>query len=161
MSQNSGFEGILGGLTNLVEKIGELAEKGEQLKRTGEFNFGKDGKGVYGVSVKTGLGDKGDQEIKVEPFGNVRTNQETGEAVVQETREPLTDVFEEEDHILVIAEMPGVSAEDVQVNVQDDVLTISAMRGDKKYHKELLLPARCVKTQIMCNNGVLEIKCLK
>ena len=45
--------------------------------------------------------------------------------------------------------------------MKDDVLTISAERGDKKYRKEVLLPC-CVseeKMQVTCNNGVLEIKC--
>ena len=46
-------------------------------------------------------------EIKVEPFGNVTKDKESGRTVVHEVREPLVDVFEEDDHVLVIAEMPG------------------------------------------------------
>jgi HSP20 family protein len=51
----------------------------------------------------------------------------------------------------------------VQVTVEDDLLTISAARGDKKYRKEVLLPASSTleKTQITCNSGVVEIKCMK
>jgi HSP20 family protein len=73
------------------------------------------------------------------------------------------DVFEEEDHVLVVAEMPGISVQDVQITVEDDLLTISAERGDKKYRKEVLLPASCAreKTQVTCNNGVVEIKCMR
>ncbi len=63
--------------------------------------------------------------------------------MVQEVREPVVDIFEEEDHVLVVAEMPGVSPEDVKITVEDDLLTISAERGDKKYRKEVLLPASC------------------
>ena len=37
---------------------------------------------------------------------------------------------EEEDHVLVLAEMPGVSAEDVKITVEDDLLTITAARGE-------------------------------
>ena len=68
---------------------------------------------------------------------------------------------EEEDHVLVLAEMPGVSAEDVKITVEDDLLTISAERGDKKYRKEVLLPASTTreKTHVTCNNGVVEIRC--
>ncbi|MEN8220960.1 MAG: Hsp20/alpha crystallin family protein [Pseudomonadota bacterium] len=150
----------------MVEKLGELADKGEELKRTGEFDWqheGKNAKGIYGVSVKVGLGEQGDKDVKVEPFGNIRQNETTGEAVVQEVREPITDVFEEDDHILVVAEMPGISANDVQIESKDDVLTFTAEHGDKKYHKELLLPRNCPKDkiQIACNNGVLEIRCPK
>jgi len=155
-----GFEGILGGLTDFVEKLGELAEKGEKLSRTGDIQFkDKDLKGVYGFSVKVGLGGEG---AKVEPFGNIRKDERTGEPVVQEVREPMADVFEEEDHILVVAELPGVSVEDVRIEVRDDLLTIYAERGDKKYCKEVLLPKSYPreKMEVTCNNGILEIKCL-
>jgi HSP20 family protein len=83
--------------------------------------------------------------------------------VVQEIREPVVDIFEEEGHVLVVAEMPGICVEDVQIAVQDDLLTITAERGDKKYRKEVLLPASLAreKMQISCNNGVVEIKCVK
>jgi HSP20 family protein len=63
----------------------------------------------------------------------------------------------------VVAEMPGISKEDVHITVEDDLLTFSAERGDKKYRKEVLLPASCAKEKIAvaCNNGVVEIKCKK
>ena len=59
--------------------------------------------------------------------------------------------------------MPGISVGDVKITVEDDLLTISAERGDKKYRKEVLLPISTSqdKTQVTCNNGVVEIKCLK
>jgi len=59
--------------------------------------------------------------------------------------------------------MPGIGKEDVGIDVKDDVLTISAGRGNKKYRKEALLP-RVVsqeKSQVAGNNRALEIKCLK
>lgn len=155
-----GFEGILGGLTDLAEKLGELAEKGEKLSKTGDIQFkDKDLKGVYGFSVKVGLGGEG---AKVEPFGNIRKDEQTGEPVVQEVREPMADVFEEADYILVVAELPGISVEDIRIEVKDDLLTIYAEKGDKKYCKEVLLPKSYPreKMEITCNNGILEIKCV-
>jgi HSP20 family protein len=156
-----GLGGMLKGFGDLVEKLGELAKTGEQLSRTGEIHgAGKDVKGIYGVTVKVGLGD--DRPV-VEPFGNIRQDRESGHTVVQEVREPVVDVFEEEDHVLVVAEMPGIGVEDVHITVEDDLLTFSAERGDKKYRKEVLLPANSSreKTEVACNNGVVEIKCKK
>jgi HSP20 family protein len=156
-----GLEGILGGLADLVEKLGEMAEKGEKLTRTSEFEWKGDGKnlkGICGFSVRTVLG--GD-EVKVEPFGNIRRDEKTGEPVVQEIREPVVDVFEEEDCTLVVAETPGIGTEDVHLAIHDDVLTFHAEKGDKKYRKEVLLP-HCYtreKITVSCNNGVLKIKC--
>jgi len=156
-----GLGGMLKGFGDLVEKLGELAKAGEQLSQTGEIHGpGKEVKGIYGFTVKVGLGD---DRPRVEPFGNIRQDRESGRTVVQEVREPVVDVFEEEDYVLVLAEMPGVSAEDVKITVEDDLLTISAERGDKKYRKEVLLPASTTreKTHVTCNNGVVEIRCLR
>lgn len=151
--------GIFKGLADLVEKLGELAETGEELKRTGQIH-GKQVKGVYGFSVKVGLGDEG---ITVEPFGNIRKDDEAGQAVVQEIREPMVDIFEEKDHILLVAEMPGIGPEDLHIELKDDILTLAAEKGEKRYRKEVLLP-EAVQQETMtvtCNNGIVEIKCLR
>jgi len=155
----AGLEGILGGLSDLVEKLGGVAEKSEGLSRTGQVQWeDKNIKGVYGFSVKVGLGD---EEPRVEPFGNIRKDEKTGKSVVQEVLEPMVDVFEEEGHTLVVAEMPGIGAEDVKIDIKDDLLIISAQRGDKRYRKEILLPKAYPreKMHISCNNGILEINC--
>jgi len=156
----AGLGGIFKGLADLIEKLGDLAEKGERLKKAGEFQE-KDLKGVYGFSVKVGIGDKGYKDVKVEPFGNVRKDERSGETVVQEIREPVVDVFEEKDYTLVVAEMPGISAADVRLEVKDDLLTIYAEKGEKKYRKEILLSRSYPreKMKVSCNNGILEIKC--
>ena len=155
-----GLGGMLKGLGDLVGKLNELAETGRELSQTGEIR-GAAGqtRGIYGFSVKVGLGDEGP---RIEPFGNIRRDVKSGRTEVQEVREPMVDVFEEDDHLLLLAELPGISKEDVRIDLKDDVLTISAERGDKKYRKEVLLPRSVSKEkmQVSCNNGVLEIKCL-
>ncbi len=158
--EGASFGGVFKGLADLIEKLGDLAEKGEKLKKSTEFHH-QDVKGVYGFSVKVGLGDKGGKEVKVEPFGNVRRDEKSGETIVQEIREPVVDVFEEKDHTLVVAEMPGISVKDVKLTVRDDLLTIYAEKRDKKYRKEILLPRAYPqeKMKVSCNNGILEIKC--
>ncbi len=156
-----GLGGLLGGLGTVLEKLGELAEKGQELRKSGEIQS-PDGKvrGVYGFNIRMGLGDEKDA-VSVEPFGNVRKDERTGKAVVQEVREPLVDTFEEaEGHVLVVAEMPGIAEEDLHLELRDDILTITAEKGDTKYRKEVLLPAAFApdKMSHSCRNGVLEIR---
>ncbi|MBI4027967.1 MAG: Hsp20/alpha crystallin family protein [Verrucomicrobia bacterium] len=163
-SLNTGLGGILNGFTNLLEKLGDLAQTGESLSKSGEFRVGgaggKEGKGIYGFSVKVGLDD---EKVRIEPFGNIRKDEKSGDPVVQEVREPMVDVFDEKDHVLVVAEMPGISAKDVRLEVTDDLLTICAERGTHKYRKEVLLPRALPRERmtVACNNGVVEIKCVK
>ncbi len=157
------FSSILSGLTDIAEKLNELSEKGESLSKKGEFSFPDKGggiKGVYGFTLKTGLGGRDDQ-IRVEPFGNIRKDKETGQAVVQEINEPPVDVFEDDGVTTLIAEMPGVGPEDIRIEVRDDVLTIFAQKGEKKYRKEILLRHSLSKERInvTCNNGIVTIRC--
>ena len=156
-----GLGGILKGLGDLVERMAELAETGKELTRTGELRGdGEQLKGIYGFTVKVGLGG---EQPRIEPFGNIRRDVRSGRTVVQEVREPVVDIFEEADHVLVVAEMPGISAEDVQVEVEGKVLSITAEKKDKKYRKEIVLPQAFPreKMQISCNNGVFEIRCVR
>lgn len=173
-SRRSGVEsvqGIFQGLTDLVERLGDLAEKGEQLKRTGEFTVGSHGqsgkdediKGVYGFSVKVGIGDQGAQEVDIQPFGNVHRNEDTGEPVIESVREPMVDLFNEEDHVLVVAEMPGIGKDEVCLNVTGDILILSAEKDDIQYYKEIKFPVEIVKENMVLavKNGVVEIRLKK
>ena len=126
----------LGGFVDLLSNLSNLAEEnGGTFSRTGELGDDKKGvKAVYGFSVKMGAGGK----PLVEQFGNVKDD--GNGAVVEETREPLVDVFDEGDHLLVLAELPGVEAGDIHYEIEDDVLSLSAARGERKYQKEVVLP---------------------
>lgn len=160
--EQSGLGGFLGGLGTLIEQLGELAAKAEEaggeVTQTGEFGIGSEKRlrGVYGFTVKTGLGEKG---LKVEPFGNISKEEESGRIVVKEIREPMTDLFDEQDHILIVAELPGIVQEDIRLELRDDILTLAAERGEKKYRKEVLLPAGFSPDKMIftCRNGILEI----
>ncbi|HJL18037.1 MAG TPA: Hsp20/alpha crystallin family protein [Sandaracinaceae bacterium LLY-WYZ-13_1] len=62
--------------------------------------------------------------------------------------------------MLVVAEMPGVDAEDVQVRIEGDVLELAAETAGKRYGKELVLPRepRDPKVTTSARNGVVEIR---
>ncbi|MDQ7782307.1 MAG: gas vesicle protein GvpH [Desulfomonilaceae bacterium] len=158
-----GVAGFLGNLTEIVERLGELAEKTKEISGEGnlsDLGLGKQLKGVYGFNVKVGLGE---DRIKVQPFGNIKRDRQSGETIVQEVREPMVDVFEEDDHLRIVAEMPGIGPDDVTLEIKDDVLTIRAEQGEKKYEKEVLLPRSYSreKVEFSCNNGMLDIKCFE
>ena len=151
--------GFVKGLSDLIEKLGELAETGREMRREGTLSSHDDKlKGVYGFRMKVGSG--GDA-VDIEPFGNVKLDKKSRHAVVHEVREPLFDVIEEKDRILVIAEMPGITTDDVSVSVDGDVMNVEASHRDRKYRKEILLPKPVVRSRIkvVCNNGIVEIRC--
>lgn len=152
-----GLGDVLRGLGGFVDLFSKLAEQGTELKRSGEIGDDKGVKAVYGFSVRVG----GPGKPSIEPFGNVR--QRGSKAVVEEVREPMVDVFDEGDHLIVVAEVPGVEAGDLQFEVKGDVLTLTASRGERKYRREVLLPSavRAEETKSSYRNGVFELKLAK
>lgn len=155
-----GFSSLFKGLGDLVGVLGKLAEAGEQqANRTGEFKvkgLGDKAHGVYGVSVRVGIGG----EPLVERFGNIRSTSEGPEVV--DVREPLIDVFDEDKEIVIVAELPGVTSDAIEVEVRDDILALSAS-GPRRYAKEVLLPSPVdpKSMQRSFKNGLLELRLQK
>jgi len=154
-----GFGGLFKGLGSLLNLVSEMAEKGEtEITREGQARvsgLGERGRATYGFTVRTGLGGT----PTVERFGNIVRETEEG-PVVEEVREPIVDIFDEKDEIRVIAEMPGVEESKIKLEVKGDILSIAAQDAERKYAKEVILPA-AVDPEAMTSsykNGVLEIK---
>lgn len=152
-----GLGGIFKGLGDFIELLGELAEKGEELKREGEIKIGKETKGVYGFTIRTGIG----REPRVSSFGNIKRTPKG--PVVEEEREPIIDVFDEKEYLLVTAELPGVSQENITTEVKGDVLIIKAADSDRKYNKEVVLSEKVDSSSLTTSykNGILEIRIQK
>lgn len=74
-------------------------------------------------------------------------------------KERPADIFDEKDHIKVIAEIPGVDENDIKIDLQNDALTISVDIPDHKYHQDLKLPCEPKgKLEKSYKNGILELK---
>ena len=152
-----GLGGIFKGLGAFIQTLGELGEKGEELRREGEIRIGKETKGVYGFTIKTGIAG----EPTISSFGNIRKTPKG--PVVKEEREPIVDIFDEKEEVRIIAEVPGVNKDLIKTEIKGDVLTLEAHDTGRKYYKEIVLPKNIqpgtLKTKY--TNGVLEIRVKK
>jgi len=155
-----GLGGLFKGIEKLIDLAADLKEAGGEIKKEGEIDLShlkKGMKGVYGFSIKTMTGGR----PVVESFGNIKKTPKG--PTVEEEREPLTDVFDEKEEVRVYAEIPGVNEEDIKLDLKGDILDILAKSGDRKYHKEILLPVK-VKSETLISsykNGILEVKIRK
>jgi HSP20 family protein len=63
----------------------------------------------------------------------------------------------------VIAELPGVFEEGISLDLKEDILEITAVGKNRKYHKELLLPLQLRKEDLsyIYKNGILEVRIKK
>jgi len=155
-----GLGGLFEGMGKLFDLVSKMTEEGRgEYTRTGEIKgLGDKAKGIYGFSIKMGIGG----QPMVEHFGNIKKT-DRGSVEVAEVREPIVDVFDEGDHLVVIAELPGVEEDDIDLEIKGDILSLKAEGEDRKYSKEVLLPSE-VKAESMetqYKSGILEIKLAK
>jgi HSP20 family protein len=106
----------------------------------------------YGFSINQRPGE----EPEVREFGNIRP--EGGKVEIGE-RKPLIDVFDTDKAVQIVAEMPGIEKEDVELSAEGRDLEIRASRGDRRYHELVELPADVDidSAKASYKNGVLDI----
>lgn len=147
-----GFGGLLKGLGDLIQNFATIEEKREtKIERRGEYPLGSRGKAMYGFTMNLGMGNK------IEEFGNI--SREENKIMIKESRDPMVDLFEEEEEIRIIIEIPGVEREDIQIKVEDSLFLLKAARGDYKYKKEIILSRPVQKESVSSKykNGLLTV----
>lgn len=82
---------------------------------------------------------------------------------------PPVDIYENDDELLVVADLPGVRKEDLRVNMENEVLTVEARRafgdsgdvtGDWTYKRTFTVANvfDADKVNAVFENGVLRVK---
>jgi len=108
-------------------------------------------------------------------FGDAYTGTEESEDVASRSWMPAVDIAESDEALTLYAELPGLAKEDVEITLEDNVLTI---KGERKFareeskesyhrieraygvfHRSFHLPSnvRSDKVQARFDNGVLRI----
>ena len=69
------------------------------------------------------------------------------------------DVHETDDDVRVVADLPGIAKDDIDLKCDGEVLTIHARTGDRSYDERVSLPTRVDEhsAQATHNNGILEV----
>jgi HSP20 family protein len=153
------------GLTNLFKGINELLDLAENIEKKDSDNTDKTHqdhlengmKGVYDLTVNTVL----DGNLKDENVDNIKKT--SNGSKFDKEREPLTEVLDQKDEIIVIAEMPGVEELDIIIELKESVIKFTATSNNRKYRKQILLSNYVHKPSFtyIYKNGVLEIKIKK
>ncbi len=114
---------------------------------------------VYGYSMTIGP----DGKPKIREFGNIKSPMgEMGsfeQPSLSAEREPLIDISSTDNEVKIVAEMPGISKDKINVNAYDKYVEIKSEDPNRKYHKKIEVPEdidiNSAKSNY--NNGVLEI----
>ena len=111
---------------------------------------------VFGFSMKAGP----DGKPMMQRFGNTPRNEG---AKMTSQLEPLVDVIEEDEDIIIVVEVPGVEKDEIKVRIKGTKLTIHVDNLERPYHKDVELPSQVRKDHAKSSlrNGVLEVRLKK
>lgn len=139
----------------IFDEIKKLEKMMDNLMKSLEYSnrFGRRYRPAYGFSA-TFIRDR---KPRFRGFRNYRKSYFDSET--RRNYEPLIDVFDRKDEVIIVAEVLGAGKDDVDIYATEDSITISIHTDDLKFYKEIPLPARVnPKTATAtCKNGVLEI----
>lgn len=109
---------------------------------------------VKGFAIKPGPWGR----PQVKEFGSKPTSKEGFYE-----HKPFTDVIDEEDKVRIIAEVPGVNKDGIDVQVSETEAEIKAVGDKKRYHEKVDLENEVIpdSAKARYNNGVLEIELKK
>ncbi len=133
---------IFGNWDEIIERMFESIDTDEMKSRP----F------IYGFSLTQRPGEEPD----IQEFGNIHPSIhgfEVGE------RKPIIDVFESDDEVHVVAEMPGVDKEDIKLDATETSLDIRAKTENTEYseHVELPVSVHTDSAKASYKNGVLDV----
>ena len=144
----------------MIHSVQSMAGTGAAQMRQTVFPMGTGLNGVFGFTLKADLGKP---SVTVERFGNMQTDAATGQPVVRDFMEPPTEIAEDVAIFIITMEMPGIAINDIQVEVKNRTLIVTAEKPRRKYRKEVVLPPAC-STEILqrtCQDGVFETRLAK
>jgi len=112
---------------------------------------------VQGFSIRIGP----DGKPRIQEFTNRKPSQKRLE--INEDAEPLVDLIEDAETLVVLASLPGVRRDAIDLRTTENRLTISVNTPNLECHKDLKLPARVdpKSAHASYKNGVLEVKLKK
>jgi len=145
------FEKIFEEMQRMFENI-DFKEMIEDMMRNG---FDPNKRFIHGFSLNIGS----DGKPKFQEFGNRSVKSPSGEPILSDEREPLTDIIEGDDDVAVTVEIPGVEKEDIDLNITENKLEIKVNNPKRKYHKRVEIPCNVKPktTKATYKNGVLDI----
>lgn len=151
-----GLGGMFPGLDRLIEGLGKSGAFQERLKAIdAEIEARLKSEPLKRVEEERGRPSARTMAGRPPPAGRRPSIREREDIAPQE---PPVDIFDEETHLKVVAELPGIGEKDIKLDLSGARLVISADTLAHKYRKEIVLPcAPRGKAEKLYRNGILQI----
>ena len=154
------FEDMFGNFDDEFRRMNEkIMRFFNSMRKNPDQNV--EGPFIYGFNFRQGP----DGKPSFQEFGNVpeMMHRPPGKALEQDVREPMTDLNEDQDNVYLTYELPGISKENIDLNVGDDTVTLNVKEGPRKYHKEVHFnyKLKTESTKAKFVNGILDVSVAK
>jgi HSP20 family protein len=136
-----------------LEKLGDMID--ETMQRS--FDNSEDMTGrrnrFRGFSIKIGP----DGTPKIREFNDRQSMQDESE---DEDQEPLVDFIDEGKTLIILAALPGVNKDEIELRVTESCLFVSVDADNLEWYDEFSLPAKVKPKSANASykNGVLEVR---
>lgn len=165
------YQEFAGTLWDFLKLLEDMEKRGETVRTiSGSVGRPFGSKATYNYSVKLGIED-GDFPLKrgfhprPRPVAHVRSikggTAKPGPEPVRpddiESQELVVDLFDEGDCISVVAQVPYVKEEDVDIKIVDNTLKITAITPEGRIEKDIPVSSGSRIAGANFRNGVLEI----
>jgi HSP20 family protein len=154
---HAGFAKITRGLSDLFNFLSELDEG--KLPRRGKRE--KDGMVIeYSFGKRTLAEGAPERTAEAPPEQSGAIRRRSAKPSGLEVLEPVTDMFDEPDEVVLLFEVPGVARKDIHCVLDGDILLLEARSGERLYRKEILIEPKLAASapRLRLRNGVLEAR---
>ena len=155
-------------LDEVASRLVDAAEDGSEIRREKMFETGTGPvRASAGIRIRT-LGGSEETHFRRPPEKPINTPHREGESTETASPPPQdpaprsveATIFNEPDAWALVADMPGISRQDVTWTVEGNVLSLIARNDTRHYRLETDLPKHLLETKITCHvaNGILELR---
>ncbi len=156
----AGFAKITRGLSDLFNFLSELDDSNQPRRGRREKN---------GMIIEYSFGKRtlaeGEPERDAEPRRDMpeAVRRRSAKPSGLEMLEPVTDMFDEPDEVVLLFEVPGVARKDIHCVLDGDILLLEAKTAERLYRKEILIDPKLAAQppRLRLRNGVLEARLAK
>jgi len=156
----AGFAKITQGLSDLFNFLSDLDES--QQPRRGRRE--KNGMIIEYSFGKRTLADGAPEHETEAPQQHPETvRRRSAKPSGIEVLEPVTDMFDEPDEVVLLFEVPGVARKDIHCVLDGDIVLLEAKTAERLYRKEILIEPKLAARppRLRLRNGVLEARLAK
>lgn len=118
--------------------------------------------GKYGLNIRLGANDLSSFD-KINTIGSIGRRNGIQPPTSKLIEPPATDIFDEENSVIIVMELPGVLISNIEYELQDNIITVRASAGTNNYYKNINLKFKPSEEDITAklNNSIYTISIRK